>query len=512
MTNERKWSTEQEAIFSWFATGTGSLVVRARAGTGKTTTIIEGVTRAREAWEGGRILLAAFNKVIAQELAKRLADRGAVHVEAKTLHSLGYACIRRHKRSLRITEERPWDLADYGIGCVSDGYGGIPREVRGLVRTLHTRLRETDPHVVQLDRTAAIQRAVDVAVDADVYPDDETIQAGWDVTRVARAALYAVDQAAEPTVEIDFADMIYLPLAWDCTRRDYAMVVVDEAQDMTTSQLELALRCMQEAGRAAIVGDDRQAIYGFRGADSGSLDRLKAELKAEELGLRTTYRCATSVVQAAQRYVPDIVAASEAQAGSVALVRESDFAKDVREGDFVLSRKNAPLVQYALQFFREGRRVHIRGRDLGKTLAAIVRRQKAVNLEHLTDKLDRWVDKERQRCAPLGESGERQLEKVLDLVDFIAEVMKDNEIATVDQLEEAITGLFADDGDEGSVMLATIHKAKGLEAERVFVLQDTFTREGPEETNLRYVAVTRAKNDLRLVSSEAPAAPIVRPS
>ena len=59
-----KWSEQQESIFGWFREGEGNLVVRARAGTGKTTTIIEAITYAPEE----KILLAAFNRKIADEL------------------------------------------------------------------------------------------------------------------------------------------------------------------------------------------------------------------------------------------------------------------------------------------------------------------------------------------------------------------------------------------------------------------------------------------------------------
>jgi superfamily I DNA/RNA helicase len=99
---------------------------------------------------------------------------------------------------------------------------------------------------------------------------------------------------------IDFTDMIFLPVANNWIRPQYDMVVVDEAQDMNTCQLAIAQGLARN--RVVVVGDDRQAIYGFRGADSGSLDRLKDELKATELGLTTTYRCGRGIVALAQTW------------------------------------------------------------------------------------------------------------------------------------------------------------------------------------------------------------------
>ena len=80
-------SPEQLKIRRWFQSGSGNLIVRARAGCGKTTTILDGVEHAPEL----RVLLAAFNKAIAQELQARVKSN---KVDVKTLHGLGYAFIR----------------------------------------------------------------------------------------------------------------------------------------------------------------------------------------------------------------------------------------------------------------------------------------------------------------------------------------------------------------------------------------------------------------------------------
>src|SRR3990167_3391898 len=94
---EKTWSEEQRAIFRHFAGGrqAGNLVVRARAGTGKTTTIVAGIGQAPEQ----KILLAAFNKRIATELQAKVRNPRA---EVKTLHSLGFAYVRRNWSDVRL--------------------------------------------------------------------------------------------------------------------------------------------------------------------------------------------------------------------------------------------------------------------------------------------------------------------------------------------------------------------------------------------------------------------------
>ena len=74
---------------------------------------------------------------------------------------------------------------------------------------------------------------------------------------------------------------------------------------------------------------------------------------------------------------------------------------------------------------------------------------------------------------------------------------------TISDLQNRIEWLFSDDvQDHEQILCSSVHKAKGLEAERVYVLQESFYRRGvtPEEQNIHYVAVTRAKSHLTFVT------------
>src|SRR5229473_2803675 len=101
--SDRIWSAQQLAIFEWFRNGKGNLVIRARAGSGKTSTIIEGITYASEQ----SIMLCAFNKRIATELGGRLRNPRA---EAKTLHALGFGLVRNNWSGIRTDEDRGENL------------------------------------------------------------------------------------------------------------------------------------------------------------------------------------------------------------------------------------------------------------------------------------------------------------------------------------------------------------------------------------------------------------------
>lgn len=471
------WSEEQNAIFSWFERGAGNLVVRARAGTGKTTTILEGVNRAPEE----KILLAAFNKSIAQELQRRIRNP---RVEAKTLHGLGFAFLRRVWTGVRLEDRRADDLTRRAAPTAPD-------PIARLISRLHTKVREMSPF-------ASVEDILGIATRFDLLPDDEWIPEGWTAKAVAQAARQAMEFAKEKTDIIDFADMIYLPIVLKMIRPWFNMVVVDEAQDMTEAQLLLATGACKRNGRIAVVGDDRQAIYSFRGADSGSIDRLKGELRAKELGLKTTYRCGSAIVNLAAKIVPDFRAAPSAPVGIISNLSEDAMLAKAVEGDFVLSRTNAPLIGFCLSLLKAGRRAKVKGRDIGKGIIALIRKQHANTVPALLTAIAAWTTRELENAKSLEEKkAQARSEFLADQQALIIALCEG--CATQAEVIARAETLFSDDAEVGAIMLSTVHRAKGLEANRVFILDKTFFSKGLEEDNIRYVGITRAKCELTFV-------------
>lgn len=481
----RAWSSQQQAIFAWFEQGRGNLVVRARAGTGKTTTILEGVERAPER----QILLAAFNKSIAKELQARVRNP---RVEAKTLHGLGFKYVRRNWTGVQVEDddrrgERAGKLARRACGEQA------PDPIVKVVANLHTKVREIAPHARDVADVESI------AARFDLLPDGEWEQDGWGVREVCDAALRAMGFAKERVEAIDFADMIFLPLVHRWVRPWFDLVVVDEAQDMSEAQLELATLACRRSGRIAVVGDDRQAIYAFRGADSGSLDRLKSELHATELGLTTTYRCCQLVVDLARKLVPDYEAAPGAPAGEILRADSEQMLDQAVEGDFVLSRTNAPLVKICMALLRRNVRARVKGRDVGRGVVALIRKMRARTVAALPAKLAAYVEKEIARAQKLAEGPrEARVEFVTDQQAIVLALMEG--ASTVAELETRCNELFSDDVERAAVMCSTVHRAKGLETERTFLLEGTFRGGYIEEDNIRYVAITRAKARLTWVT------------
>jgi DNA helicase-2/ATP-dependent DNA helicase PcrA len=519
------WSPQQEEVFFWFerpAMGQKNLVVRARAGTGKTTTILEGIFRAPEK----RKVCAAFNKRIAEELllkyarkigiaadliaAAELGNKDAAKAleravsesgcDIKTLHSIGYALVRLYREKVFIEKRsgtREAKLAEAVCG------NQAPDKIKRLVGKAITKAREILPHA------KAAGELLDLLEEFELLPEKEWEDSGFGADYVEARTLEALELAAgvKNGEEIDFADMLFLPVRNGWLRPLYDLGVVDEAQDMTATQLELFLGVIKPDGRICIVGDDRQAIYAFRGADWQSLDRLKAELKAEELGLTVTRRCPKQVVAIAKVLVPDYEAAPDAPEGLVSGLPSIEKAVEMAElKDFFLSRSNAPIAKVAMALIRSNKRTRIQGKDIGAGLKALVGKMatgKAINsIAEMLSKLDRWEEKEVDRVVRANRP--EQAENIRDKADTIRVLCEG--IQGVRELNARLDDLFADKGAD-AVVCSSIHKAKGLEANRVFILEPTLSPKLPpsvkpsaarirEEQNIRYVAVTRAISHL----------------
>lgn len=514
------WSPQQQRIFDWFRAPqpppSQHGVVIARAGTGKTTTIIEGTKHAPEK----RGLLAAFNKSIATELQDRLTNPSFA---AMTLHSVGFRLVKLQWANVRMNT---------ASGKLSRGYKAT-REVMGdqapepivwLVTKLHSKGREVMPE-------AQSGELVDLAEHFDLLPDREWEQEGWDVQRIADLALQVMDHCAktQPIDGIDFADMLFLPVRNHWCVPTYDIVVVDEAQDMNPAQLQLAQGVLKPGGRMLLVGDDRQAIYGFRGADSEALGRLGAELGATFLGLTTTYRCPKSVVQEANRLVEDFKAADTNPEGLVRTITTDKLMGTVQPGDFLLSRSNAPLISTALQLLASGVRARIQGRDIGaglrKLLDQLATGKASDSIPELLSKLQAWEQREVERAER--QDLQTQADKAMDQAATLRALIAGAK--GVPEVRRRLDDLFTEDG-RPSVLCSSIHRAKGLEARHVFVLKDTLFPPPPcqcghrhpwgkcnrcgcedyepdqrvarEEQNIAYVAITRAKEELVWVEGE----------
>ncbi len=469
---ERAWSFFQRAIFADVAEGDGHTVVQARAGSGKTSTIVEAF---KHVPAGLTVLMVAFNKRIAEELQSR-APAG---VTVSTLHSYGFQAVRSAFGSVRMDNRKADRLIAERCGETKENFE-YRRNLAKAVSLAKGLLRDTLQGIGEIIDSFGLE-----------VKDAEREGFCYDALAVLR-------RCADETSCIDFDDMVWFPVRHGLRVKKYDRVFIDETQDLNACQIKLALAACKDKGRICAVGDDRQAIYGFRGADSRAMGRVIEGLSAKVLPLSTTYRCASKIVDVARKIVPDFEAAPTAIEGEVIDMDIEKMMKEARPGDFVLSRSNAPIVGLCLRFLKMGVSATVAGRDVGAGLISLIDRSEASTVPALTEWIDAWLKTEEERLAKK-KNAEAAIDAANDKAECIHALCEGTK--SVAEVKAKIESLFSDTDDARRIVLSTTHKAKGLERDRAFVLAATYrASKNTEEANLWYVAVTRARKSLFVVS------------
>jgi ATP-dependent exoDNAse (exonuclease V) beta subunit len=260
-------------------------------------------------------------------------------------------------------------------------------------------------------------------------------------------------------------------------------------------------------------GDPHQSIYGWIGADPEAYARIKTATQAVELPLSICYRCPTAHIALAQTLVPTIEAREDAPAGTITRLADTQLLDHVRPGDLVICRKTAPLIAWCIRLIAHKLPARVRGRELGQELTGLARKlAQLVPWHRLPEAIAAYEEIEVAQLLREDVDAEHII-AVQDRCAALLVCFRSFGARSVDALCAEIDQLFADDG--AVVTLSTIHRAKGLEAERVFVVEANtlplrWTHQRPEqlqqELNLLYVALTRAKQDLYLLRAPDTAA------
>jgi len=486
-------STYQQNILDWIRNGSGNAVVDAVAGSGKTSTLVMiAQLIAREDLGDGMFL--AFNKHISKELSEKLPG-----MDVRTIHSLGMAALRKAGHRCELRNDKYTEMARRAV--------------------------EGDRRIERADRQSAIESIRDLCNMARLTLADATdrdvlapLAAEYDIdasnwTVVSSIVPRLLEEGARDRVTIDFADMVWLPVRCDLPVRQADWVLVDEAQDLNACQLELTLRARRADGRMIYVGDRRQAIYSFAGADARSIQTITARTAAATLPLSICYRCPAAHVAMAAAIWPGIEAAPDAPAGEVERNLDEDaLVARARVRDLVICRTTAPAVAVCYRLIRSGKAARVRGRDIGVGLVSLLKR-----VEKRADY--RWADLRGclyDHMAREIEAAEQRRDQdavallagaLQDKVDTIMAVHDASNPRSMEELKDHILALFADTDGQGVIWLSSIHRAKGLEADRVWIMRPDLlphpmsrsaaARE--QERNLEYIAYTRARHALYII-------------
>lgn len=483
------WSPYQESIFTAIEKGEGSLVIEACAGSGKTSTIVEA---ARRLPFEDSVLFTAFNKRVAEELKKKLP----ASINVSTLNALGNSAWARY-----IDKRVEVDAFKVG-NIVREMSDDNNREFCNGVKKLVGLAKMTGLVPGNVEEARGI--VPDDAETWDYLISEYEVDFGWgdkDKRGVELARRVLTKSIADGGKVIDFNDQLYLPVIFNADFVKYDWVFCDELQDVNALQLEMLKRSLAKRGRFVGVGDSAQAIYGWRGAGTDAMRVVTEEFGAVTLPLSVSYRCPKAVVTLAQAYTPKIELWDQAVEGKVETLEAFD-PKDFTPSDVILCRNNAPLVALAFRIIRAGKGCKVLGRDIGTGLVSLVKKMKALSLSDLDGKLRVYLTKERGKLASAGE--EHKIPSLEDRVNTALVFVAEAKGGSVDDLCRRIEAMFTEEGAVNCVTLSSIHKSKGLEWERVYILDSHLIGlyGGSQENNVFYVAVTRAQKELYFITSK----------
>lgn len=473
------WSPYQEAVFARISNARNEFV-NAVAGSGKTTVIEECIRRVP--FEE-TVLAVAFTRVIADELGRRFECNP--NVRACSLNSFGNSVIRASGWA-KLNENKTYNLLKYDLldGCKLKPQKDLFYRTRWQIAKIIGLLKANMIFAANKEMVAELIADFDINLHKDV---------GFDEFYNLLDAAYKLSWKKKV---IDWDDQIVYPLYHDMEIPRYDRVYVDESQDLTKAQIELTRRAVGK--KATYVGDPRQAIYQFRGADADAVVNIIKTLDCDELPLSVCYRCAQAVVREAQKYVEHIEAAPGAIEGISATISEQEYQSKVGDGVFVLCRCTAPLVLECLRLIREGQKATIRGRDIGEDLLELIDPEVADTVT--VEDFDAIIGPKVEQMIQKHPKNELIWRDKFDTIQAFYPSCK-----TVGDIRHAIATIFDDNPDTG-IKLMTIHKSKGLQAPVVFIIRLDLlphpkSNDSESEENLHYVAITRAQEEIYHVDS-----------
>jgi superfamily I DNA/RNA helicase len=495
-----EWSDKQEAVFNFVENGTGNAIVEAVAGSGKTTTIVEASKRM-----SGSVAIAAFNKSMGLELKDKTSKLS--HVEAGTFHSFGYKSLLK---SGKVSMDN--DKISKIVDEIAE-YDSRIRSYRAFIGKTVSIAKQHGLGIVDKNVESYPQWKEIV----EHYGTDEALKEefGELEKKIERGIAFSIDvlkKSNKKTDIVDFDDMIYLPLLWDVKITTYDWVLVDEAQDTNPARRMLTRKMLSENGRMIAVGDPRQAIFGFTGADNASLKHISEEFNAITLPLSITYRCPKKIVKEARKIVDHIECAPEAPEGVISHA-EYDVLPTIKLDNkgAVLCRYNKPLVKLFFALVRQGIGCQILGRDFANGLTSLCYKWKIKHLSVFTERLEHYRAREIGRAKESGK--EYKIDSLNDKIDTLMVLIDRASERGLDLqgLINMIKVMFtADNKKKKNILtLCSVHKAKGLEWPSVYIIgRDTLMPskyakkdwERVQENNLIYVALTRSQNKLIYVN------------
>lgn len=459
-----------------------TMKIKAFAGTGKTTTL-RGVAARHQ---NERLLYLAFNKAIKEEAQGRFVK----NVRAMTAHGLAYASVGKHygntPNKLAMGDLKPFHV----LPVIEVGAKRVPANARNLYGA----------RVIEAIKNYLISPDVDLSDDHVVVGNSPAEKKSFGRDRILSDAqtVWAAMQDLKSGMPMTHDGYLKM-FQREMPDLGYDMIMVDEYQD-TNPVLQALVD--NQACRKIFVGDEHQAIYGFRGARNA----MASAMADEEFALTGSFRFGPAIAALANALL-------EAKGETVAL-RGLGAASQLAEiptgtTHTYISRGNAALFARAVAAVDKNEPFAFVGPLYNYRLDLIEQAYRLSKKEKVTDPFLKAFD-------------------TFEALEEYGEVMEDREVAgrcrmvtkyggrlpTLIGMISARAGTFPSQPKGAKVILTSAHRAKGLEFDHVQLaddFMDFYDEEAGvwkdmtqadahdrEEVNLQYVAATRAKYTLEV--------------
>lgn len=458
------------------------------------------------------VLYLAFNTSIAERVRKQLPK----HCKSYTFHGFGAQILKTRFGYQKVNHNRSANIVADLVGKTMDNLEGSEK-FKWLCAIRHVAKLKEEWLIPDDDNIEFIRQK---------YPDLIAWNPPSDLIERCHRLM---ERMRFPDGEVEYVDQVWMGCQ-QVKKPLFDIGYVDEAQDLSRCRFELAMRACRNL---VFVGDPNQAINAFAGADAHMFRTLE-EKATLQLPLLTTFRCPPNIVQKANelrnagiRSLPEKKAGQESRISwsylperigiltgrsQSSLPDNYDLADSpiptIKTGPtrivgldqiLVLCRMNAPLVRACLHLINNDVPAFILKNDVADTLVWLVKSLKPKSLDHLSERLSDYVVKyTSDRMPPHVQLLAR------DKADSIEAVMQVSN--SVPDLISNIESMFS--CKPPAVKLTTIHKAKGLEAPEVFILNPPIEHplgmrhpdSAEQEINLHFVAITRTSNNLTWVT------------
>lgn len=489
---KKQFSKYQLAIFDQVKNTDMNICVQATAGAGKTTTLLEILNLIPKF---KKTVFLSFSNTIVNELKERIPS----HTTASTIHSLGCRMVFAHFKGIKVNENKWFNILLKEMESRQEGVQD--KKNKKSKKLLYKQCFEMQ-EIINFARMTCTKFEKESLIEMCDYYSLEYREEDFD---------FIISEFEKPRkiTEIDFTDMLYLPVKYNLVNQVYDYVLLDEAQDLNNIQKILLEKIINpKGGRLIAVGDEKQSIYSFSGSNIDSFNQLQKRKNTVTLPLSISYRCGKEIVKEAQKIYPEAIEYFEnAIEGEV---RDGDVS-EIEDSDIVVCRKTAPLVSVFFHLLGRGVKSQIVGKDIETGLVNLAEKVESYDIDQVYQKCQNELNlveselKERKINFPKFHPKYISLEEKISVINVILDYTN-----SPNRLVENIKEIFST--NKRGVRLMTIHRSKGLEADRVFMIDKyngetqcpsikaTKDWEKVQENNLLFVAITRAKKSLILLN------------